>query len=354
MVSSTSEAQSPDAQLSQSPISNLSSLLKSTRNARSLATLAANQRPLDSRAPASLTVNFKPDLIPVSRVLPVAVDSDVELSTRTIVATTKAVKPLNRIIGTPGADDITGTVELADFIDGRQGNDIMRGDNGNDYLIGGNGDDIISGDHVPSRTTESNDFINGQTGNDELYGRIGNDIIKGGEGNDKLFGGSGEDRLFGSAGDDLIFGGIVEGDRSFNPFPDGKDFLTGGAGNDFLDGGAGDDTVNGTSYLSKGAGEVDLLTGGQGRDTFVLGDRRNAYYTQGGANQDFAIILDFEVGIDRIRLHGSASDYVLGYDSTENATALSYLGGGGYEFVGVFADQDISGLSLDSSSFRYA
>lgn len=95
------------------------------------------------------------------------------------------------------------------------------------------------------------------------------------------------------------------------------------------------------------------MEGGQGRDLFLLGDRNNAYYTQGGTAQDFAIILDFEVGIDKVRLHGDASQYVIGYDSNENATALGYLGSGSYEFVGVFVGQDISGVDLSSRSFQY-
>ena len=224
----------------------------------------------------------------------------------------------NRINGTSGADDITGTNEFADFITGKNGNDILRGGNGNDFVHGGNGDDVMSGDHVPSQTTESNDIVVGGNGNDQL------------------------------------FGGIVEGDQSFNRGPDERDILVGGSGNDYLSGGEGDDLLIGSSSRERGAGEVDIMEGGQGRDLFVLGDRNNAFYTQGGINQDFAIITDFEVGGDRVRLHGEASQYVLGYDSSENATALGYLGGGSYEFVGVFVGQDLSALSLDSRSFAYA
>ena len=259
--------------------------------------------------------------------------------------------PFNRIIGTPEDDDITGTLKN-DFISGLAGDDTMRGDNGNDIIVGGAGNDIISGDHVPSRTTISNDIIAGGSGNDKLFGRIGNDLIFGGSDDDQIFGGSGRDNLYGGSGNDQMFGGIVEGDAIFNSGPDGDDRMVGGSGNDFLDGGIGSDYIDGSNSYAKGAGEVDLLSGGQGADTFVLGSYAGAYYVQGGANQDFAIILDFEQG-DTVQLYGEAADYVLSYDSTENATAIGYLGSGSYEFVGVFAGQDLSHISTTDAIFQY-
>ncbi len=85
---------------------------------------------------------------------------------------------------------------------------------------------------------------------------------------------------------------------------------------------------------------------------FVLGHRDGAYYTQGGPSQDFGVIIDFEQG-DRVRLYGDASQYVLGYDAEANSTAIGYLGSGSFELIGVFADQDISGLSLSDRAFYY-
>ena len=62
-----------------------------------------------------------------------------------------------------------------------------------------------------------------------------------------------------------------------------------------------------------GQGEVDVLQGGAGADTFVLGDANGAYYDDGVAGTtgqyDFAMIWDFETGVDRIQLHGDASMY---------------------------------------------
>jgi serralysin len=259
---------------------------------------------------------------------------------------------LPRILGTANNDDITGSPK-SEIILGLAGNDTLRGANGDDVVSGGEGNDIISGDHVPGQTTQSDDLLIGWTGDDKLFGRIGDDVLSGGEGSDQLFGGSGRDRLHGGNGNDQLFGGIVEGDLGFNPFPDERDRLVGSGGNDFIDGGLGGDSIDGSDRFLMGRGEVDILTGGADKDFFVLGNSEGAYYTQGGASQDFAVITDFQEG-DRIRLYGNASQYVLGYDSTENSTALGYLGNGSFELVGVFTGQNLSGLSLTSSAFVYA
>lgn len=268
------------------------------------------------------------------------------------ISTAKIASPLNKILGTRNDDDITGT-DKADAIYGLAGNDKLRGGNGNDVISGGAGDDIISGDHVPSQTTQSNDVLSGNNGADKLFGRLGDDVLNGGRGNDQLFGGSGSDRLSGGDGDDQLFGGIVEGDQSFNPLPEGRNVLNGGRGNDFLQAGTQEDVLTGTHSAAKGAGEVDILIGGDGVDLFVLGSHAAAYYTKGGVNQDFAVVIDFNEHNDRVRLHGKASQYALSYDSEAHATAIGSLGSGSYEFVGVFADQDLSALSLTSPAFQY-
>ena len=266
-------------------------------------------------------------------------------------AASRGASSINEVLGTNRDDNITATLQ-PDFIDGLRGNDTIRGDNGDDIIVGSAGNDVISGDHVPSRTTQSNDTITGGSGNDQLFGRIGNDLLIGSSGNDQIFGGSGSDRINGGSGDDQIFGGIVDGDRSFNPGPDERDVLIGGSGNDFIDGGEGNDVILGTNARAAGAGEIDLLTGGGGRDTFVLGSRTKAFYTRGGASQDFGLILDFQKG-DRIRLFGDASDYTLFYDAAENSTALGYLGGGGFELVGVLTDTELTDAALNTNAFQF-
>jgi hypothetical protein len=288
---------------------------------------------------------------PFERVAAVSAAPNVAATSRARIAA--VAPPLPKILGTANDDDITGTAQ-DDAVYGFAGNDKLRGGDGSDVLYGGLGNDIISGDHIPAQTTSSDDYLSGEQGDDKLFGRIGYDTLLGGDGNDQLFGGGAGDILQGGSGDDQLFGGIVAGDLSFNPFPDESDNLVGGSGNDYLDGDVGNDYLLGTDSIARGAGELDILTGGGGSDTFVIGDKLSAYYTQGGASQDFALILDFSVAqSDRLRLYGNASQYVLGYDSVENSTALGYLGSGSFELVAVFSGQNLSTTSLTSSVFQY-
>ncbi|MDJ0743015.1 MAG: Ig-like domain-containing protein [Xenococcaceae cyanobacterium MO_167.B27] len=123
-------------------------------------------------------------------------------------------------------------------------------------------------------------MITGTPNSDQLEGTDGADLIRGLGDADTLRGGAGNDKLVGSLGDDKLFGN------------------------------EGNDTLNGSNDHAAGANELDILEGGQGADVFVLGNQNGAYYSAGGSN-DFAIIQDFESGIDKLRLSGSINDYSL-------------------------------------------
>ncbi|MFM7424911.1 MAG: hypothetical protein ACKO7W_07970 [Elainella sp.] len=172
--------------------------------------------------------------------------------------------------------------------------------------------------------------INGVEGNDSLTvgSLIGSGVssisFRGGAGNDFLNArdnGSAAMSVFGDAGNDNLLTGNQ------------NDRLEGGAGNDSLFGNNGNDTligVNTGNFATPGRGEVDVLIGGAARDLFVLGSRgtNNAplvFYDDGdlefdGGNNvftgmdgvsDFAHIVDFVPGLDRIQLAGAASQYVI-------------------------------------------
>jgi Ca2+-binding RTX toxin-like protein len=150
-------------------------------------------------------------------------------------------------------------------------------------IAGGQGDDVISG------VLNVADWINGDDGNDSISGLAGNDSILGGAGNDTIEGGIGSDTLNGGTGTDTLSyasssaavtvnlltpsasGGDATGD-TISLFENligsaNADTLTGntavntiegGAGADTLDGGAGIDTL---SYASSSAAViVNLLT----------------------------------------------------------------------------------------------
>jgi Ca2+-binding RTX toxin-like protein len=262
------------------------------------------------------------------------------------------------IIGVSGNDFISGG-NGEDVVFGYTGNDTINGDNGNDVLNGDEGDDVLNGGNGLDQLFGGfgddqlfggfgGDLLFGDAGNDELFGEEGEDIINGGDGNDTAFGGSGNDRFFGGSGNDQFFGGsgndLADGENGDDLLDGGKgddtlfgslgndslsgrsgtDALVGGVGSDSLSGGAGNDTLVGVDPFVPAFGfggngspiapfEIDTLTGGQGRDRFVLGDNGSvlgisredaepAIYYLGGGNSDYALITDFTLGRDVIQL----------------------------------------------------
>lgn len=147
--------------------------------------------------------------------------------------------------------------------------------------------------------------LSGNASNDNLAGGTANDNIRGGAGNDYITGGAGNDTLFGDSSNDLLYGGR------------GNDSVFGGIGSDRLFGDEGDDVLTGAdATVGRGAGEIDRLTGGPGRDRFVLGTTQGSFYNDGNIStsglSDFAVITDFNPLEDTIQLSGAKSGYSLG------------------------------------------
>lgn len=137
------------------------------------------------------------------------------------------------------------------------------------------------------------------------------------------------------------------------------DTLYGGKGNDVLDGGSGNDYLDGTrtgyyNTTGTGQGEYDVLIGGSGADTFVLGSNAVVFYddllTGDLGMDDYANILDFEIAEgDRIQLHGNSTEYSL--SSTVTGTAIYHSTLGDNELIAVVSGED--NLDLNSSYFIY-
>lgn len=201
--------------------------------------------------------------------------------------------------GTDGDDSLTGT-DFDDVLSGGAGNDyadggadadLLDGQDGDDTLIGGEGNDTLLGQ-------DGADFLYGGMGDDDLTGYMDDDQIDGGEGNDTLNGSVGNDTLDGGSGDDIVIGGS------------GDDVLNGGLGADNIAGMDGDDVLNGVvrdengvdidgyDYLNGGfdndtigIGNGDIASGGEGADTFVLGD---------WITVDAAQLMDYDQSEDQI------------------------------------------------------
>ncbi|WP_424097423.1 calcium-binding protein [Moorena producens] len=272
------------------------------------------------------------------------------------------------LVGT-GSTDIVLGLGGDDLIFGLGGNDILLGNDGNDVMFGGFGDDRMFGGR-------GNDYVFGDSGNDTIFGDSGNDVLFGDAGKDTVNystlgtaitllprgiidkGRFGRDELVdvekivatpgkantidassaGSGGSINVnlqkqslqvnlarssslnltvqnFVNVKGAALNDNITGDNKNNqLTGGAGSDEITGAGGNDTIVGVdpSSFKPGTKEIDILTGGSGRDKFVLGDSRNVYYQGGGifGLNDYAFIEDFRSGQDKFQL--KRGNYVFG------------------------------------------
>lgn len=284
--------------------------------------------------------------------------------------------------GTEGSDRIRTNRNrpIVDFVNALGGNDFIRTFGGDDYINGGPGDDTI----------------NGGAGNNTIDGGAGDDTIIFGNGFDSINGGTGFDTLriqgrfiLSNAGS-LARGVVVDRPNqanfeatlptafdSRNPLlvnlqagasfanierleirgtgqadivnafyentpvhitgGNGSDQLFGGTGNDVLIGGRGRDILNGFGAVTNQS-TIDILTGGGGRDRFVLADadlHNSAYYVKARAN-DYAVITDFQRGLDEIVLYDygiqlanyTFADTRVSYGTVTNAQATSITVGG--------------------------
>ena len=182
--------------------------------------------------------------------------------------------------------------------------DTLVGEAGNDKIDGGGGNDKLSG-------LKGNDQLYGNAGNDNLGGGAGEDYLWGGGGKDYLWGGAGNDFLRGESGNDLLKGGSKD------------DLLVGDSGSDTLIGGMGNDVLTGVnqSHPRPGRGEIDILNGSAGKDTFVLATRGKVFYDDGNlaeaGTNDYAKIRDFTIGTDVIVL-AEGFNYRLGSSPVTN------------------------------------
>lgn len=183
----------------------------------------------------------------------------------------------NYLTGGDGSDTLNGG-DGADVLDGGEGIDRLNGGRGADIYIVTAGD-IVSeagGDGIDTVVSEGSFVL--PTAVEWLF-LVGAAAADGtGNTSNNLLGGNGAaNRLDGASGNDTIDGA------------DGNDTLLGGAGNDSLTAGDAADLVQG------GAGK-DTLSGGLGADIF----RYDA------PSEGLDLILDFEIGVDKVQINASA------------------------------------------------
>lgn len=210
---------------------------------------------------------------------------------------------IENAIGGAGGDSITGST-AANLLDGGLGNDSVDGGAGNDTILGGGGDDALFGG-------AGVDSIDGGTGSDLIIGGASNDLLAGGAGDDTFIYafGDGADVFDGGDGSDTLnilgttaanalavawdgasivsfTGGTLTGVEHLNANLDaGVDTLTyaGSTANVTVDllghTASGFDSLSGIENVTAGSGndtligddEANVLAGGAGDDTYVVG-----------------------------------------------------------------------------------
>ncbi len=186
--------------------------------------------------------------------------------------------------------------------------------------------------------TNGNDRLRGTIFNDDIFGLGGDDTLIGRSRKDVLVGGRDNDILYGGFGHDVLIGVEASIDRQFNIFGPPK-----------VD-------VNTAINATPGRGEIDTLTGGFGKDQFILGDSTNVYYDDGrrffSGRRDYAILKDFNPGEDKIILNGSSDDYGLKISGGNTQIYFEKTGFlGRDELIGVVEGN--TGLNLNANYFDF-
>ncbi len=233
------------------------------------------------------------DLFFVDSVLDVVVETNADL---TAGGNDKVLTSVSYTLGdnvellalTTGAGNIGGTGNALNnvitgnagdnTIDGGAGNDTLYGMAGADTMIGGDGNDLYYVESLLDTVIETNaDIATG--GSDQVVSSVNFTL---GANLEKLsLTGNGNTTATGNGSDNLLVGNS------------GSNVVSGLGGNDNLHGLGGDDFIIG------GAGR-DTFHGGAGADTLVFND----YSDSGVTGLDRDVIMNFEVGIDKIDLSG--------------------------------------------------
>ncbi len=170
------------------------------------------------------------------------------------------------------------TREKSSDIDGNNGSDYLNGSAFGTYRRNFTRNTNITVVEINTSAVElAGDTLIGNLGKDVIYGTIWNDTLTGTNSADKIYASLGNDKLYGQNGNDNLDAG------------QGNDLLDGGDGNDSLYGGLGNDVLIG------GSGN-DVLVGGDGNDTFTF--KSDDTFLR----NDFDVIQDFQVGVDKIVL----------------------------------------------------
>jgi Ca2+-binding RTX toxin-like protein len=157
------------------------------------------------------------------------------------------IAALRHVLGIDGLSP--SATHFDDFIDGGEGNDVLAGGNGSDVIYGGSGDDVLEGDDRGWISASSGTRFEGLMIDPSV------DLVRETEWKREVI------SLFGVPGDDFLDGG--DGNDQLTDREGGNDIFIGGAGNDFIR----------SEDLSTEKTFSNYLSGGDGDDTLISGNR---------------------------------------------------------------------------------
>jgi trimeric autotransporter adhesin len=194
----------------------------------------------------------------------------------------------NRINGADDVDSMAGGLGDDTYVVSQDGDSVFEAldagtdtvESSIDYALTANVENLIlSGSaDIDGAGNELNNVISGNSGHNVLGGGAGDDLLDGGSGADAMTGGAGDDTYVVDDGDDNVTEYAIEGTdlvRSSMTYTLSADVenltLTGGANIDgtgnssanVITGNAGDNRI-------EGGGEADIMSGGDGNDTYVV------------------------------------------------------------------------------------
>ena len=248
------------------------------------------------------------------------------------------------------------TVDLARGTAASLSNPALRGNRdaaniGSDRLYeienvtAGNYNDVLSGNQLANN-------IEGEDGNDRIDGKAGNDVLHGGAGNDSLTGGTGADVMAGGAGDD-VYEVDSQGDFVTELAGQGTDLIrTTLTHFDLID----YDHVENLTYTGRsnssligsdidnvirGGSRSDIIEGGGGSDTLYGGDGTdllNGFYEDYGNDASFGEDIDAKLAAERlippdVLYGGKGSDIYIGGGDRGNEQQIVELKNEGVDII---------------------